>query len=105
MAEQPIAVHKAPGALPADVRPSEQDDDAWCPRCGWIRAEHVRQERGYGSCCMACTRRALKPMPVESHWGPCPRCRVHRVYRAAGEPQAPQCGACQGILRVRVAAA
>jgi hypothetical protein len=105
MTERPSIKHKDLQAPPTDVAPAGALTDAWCPRCGWIRAEHVRQERGYGSCCTACTRRTGQPIAVEAHWGPCPRCRVAKVYRPAGEPQAPQCGACQGILRGRLAVA
>lgn len=89
--------------LPAAVAPALALTDVWCPVCRWIRAEHVRPERGAGSCCMACTRRTGNPSRVEAHWGPCPACLVQRVYRPAGEPQAPSCGACQGTLRGRVA--
>lgn len=104
MTEQPSTKHKDPEAPPGDVLAALEPTDRWCPRCGWIRAEATRLERGYGECCISCTRSTVgKPVRVEGHWGPCPRCMVQRVYRALGEAQAPQCGACQGILRGRVA--
>jgi hypothetical protein len=97
----PSSPRKGRRLSPAAVAPALAVTDAWCPSCGWIRGVHVRQERGYGSCCTACTRRTGVPRAVEAHWGPCPRCMVQKVYRPVGELQASRCGSCLGIVRKR----